>query len=237
MGSFFTNVSILNATPDAVAAAMAKLGYEPSADGIALHMPAPRGKWCTLHSDWMDNLPDLPAALANHAEAVLYITCIDSDFMLLTLTHSGHTETVCVGEPYDDEVEIALTPEHWQPYVGDLDAFRAILDEDYVFAEESLVPLGKLFGFEAEEINVYVDELLALPENEVTTLHFTKTAVSPAQSSAERKPSQTSKAPAIDIPAELLKVLQGFAKEFDEPIPENLLNAMKKFSDEFPKKK
>lgn len=177
MGSFFTNVNFLrtNNSTATVSSAMAKLGYRPSQDGIELLLLPNNGRWCTVHSESMD-FELLHSALAECAESVLTIDCCDSDFILLTLTRAGRTETVCVGEPYDgDEIEIKLTPEHWQPVVGSLDAFRSILDGDYVFAEDSLGELDKLFGFDAAQINVTPEELLYNLPADMVSLRYENT--------------------------------------------------------------
>jgi len=173
MGSFFTNTSFIptGSIEATVSSAMELLGYHPAENETELHL-LNYSKWCTVHSEFIDE-EQLHEALSKCADTVLTISCFDSDFMLLTLTHSGCTETVCVGEPYEGEdVEIQLTPEHWQPIVGNLDAFRSILNEDYIFAEESLYALAELFGFDAAQINVTPDELLEDPPEDMITLYY-----------------------------------------------------------------
>lgn len=185
MGSFFTNISVLKPglTPKKLAAAMASLHYRPANAGLALHILPENGRWCTIHADLMDMLADtLPDALASYSSAVLMVCCFDSDYLLLQLTRNHRTETVCVGEPYDpDEVDIQFTPEHWLPVVHDLDAFLSILDEEYVYAEDCLEPLGKLMGFDVAQINITPDELAANPPARIRTMYFDNASVSNVQ--------------------------------------------------------
>lgn len=180
MGSFFTNISVLKSgfTRKKLTAAMNALNYQPSDTGAALQILPQNGRWCTIHADLMDMLADaLPDALAACSDAVLMVCCFDSDFLLLQLTRNHRTETVCVGEPYDpDELEIEFTPEHWLPVVRNIDAFLDIIDDEYVFAEECLEPLGELMGFNAAQINVTPEELTENPPEEMRTLYFSNAA-------------------------------------------------------------
>lgn len=219
MGSFFTNVSFIprGDCREAVSSAMAKLGYRPAESGTELLLLPQNGRWCTVHSDFI-NHERLHDALSDCAEAVLTVACFDSDFLALTLTREGRTETVCVCEPYEEDMfEIQLTPGHWQPVVGDVEAFRSLLDESvndverFVFAEESLEPLGSLMGFDPAQINATPDELLDEPSEDMIPLHFEKGGLDSLQSALLKS------IPEIDVenktvPAELTDALDKLTK-------------------------
>lgn len=112
------------------------------------------GKWCCLKAAQMDfdDSESFAAALSAQLNApLLAAECADSDFLYLSLHKNGETDAACAGMPYDDEPPVP-SRKFWQDIVGDFDAFTDILAQDRTFAEEALMPLGKLMGFDGSAL-------------------------------------------------------------------------------------
>lgn len=159
MGSFFTSVCVRaskTAAKNALRSAMKARGYrtDNKTPEISFSIVPCGGKWCCLKGDQMD-FDDFEGFIADFAAQIgaplLTANCIDSDFIYLTLLRDGESDCACVGQPYDEEPPVPRR-EFWQDLVGDVDAFTKILAQDYVFAEEALVPLGELMGFDGEAL-------------------------------------------------------------------------------------
>jgi len=168
MSSFFTGICMQaskTAAKRALRSVMQARGFRTDNKNPELRLVLlPCGKkWTCMKSLQMDfeDIEGFLADCAAHLGApMLTASCFDSDFVLLTLYRDGQSDAACIGEPYDGE-KPAPNPEFWQALVGDFTTFSELLSRDFVFAEETLVPLGEMMGFDGEAL--LPDE--ALPEN------------------------------------------------------------------------
>lgn len=164
MGSSFTSIcmrSSKTAAKNALKSIMKARGFKTdnkSAE-ISFVLTPCGNKWCCLTGEQMD-FDDFDGFIADFAAQLstplLCANCVDSDFIDLILYRNGETDCACVGEPYDEEAPVPIR-EFWQDLVGNFDAFTDILKQERVFAEEALIPLGELMGFDGETL---------LPSNE-----------------------------------------------------------------------
>ena len=112
------------------------------------------GKWYCLKGDFPepDNSDMYIQQLSQHLSApVLYLHCLDSDFIWLQLHHDGKNESACIGSPHGLEPPTPVK-EGWQDFIYDFDHFQQVLHADFTLAEEMLVPLGKLIGFDGSKL-------------------------------------------------------------------------------------
>lgn len=157
MGSFFTGICTQAgkaATIKALKAAMKEIGFATNNKNpeITLTLQPCGGKWLCIHSEQFD--PEWFGAFmeAFHLplkQPVLAVNCFDSDFVQLDLHCGGETGSACIGRPYVEPVP-EPDPAFWQPLVGDFAAFSEILNGEYVFAEDGLLALGNLLGFDGK---------------------------------------------------------------------------------------
>ncbi len=159
MGNFFTSFC-MQASKTAVKAALQSVmksrGYrtDNKSPEIRFAIVPCSGKWCCVKGDQMDfdDHEDFASALSAQLNGpLLAAECVDSDFMYLTLYKNGESDTACVGSPYDEAPPVP-SPEFWQEFTGNFDAFAEILVQDRVFAEEALLPLGELIGFDGSAL-------------------------------------------------------------------------------------
>ena len=116
---------------------------------------SPSGKgWHTVQCELFvgDDFPDYASALSEAlGTPALSLSCFDSDFIWLQLHKSGTFGEACIGTPYDDEPP-SPSKAFWLDFVHDFDRFSEILSCEFVFAEETLIPLGRLIGFDGEAL-------------------------------------------------------------------------------------
>ena len=104
------------------------------------------GGWIALRADDLD-FPLTPGKISQAiSRPVLEISCFDSDELTFSVHHGGKTGKVCIGCGEKVSVDADL----WSAYVSDTDRFAEICSAGYVFAEEALMPLGELMGFDGE---------------------------------------------------------------------------------------
>ncbi|MBQ3574417.1 MAG: hypothetical protein IJA26_01995, partial [Clostridia bacterium] len=159
MGSFFTSICAQvskSAARSALRAAMLARGYrtDNKTPEISFSIAPCGGKWCCIKGEQMDfdDFEGFIADFSDHLQtAVLTAECFDSDCLYLTLHKNGETDAACAGMPYDDDPP-EPNPEFWQDAVGDFDAFTEILQQERVFYEEALLPLGELMGFDGNAL-------------------------------------------------------------------------------------
>lgn len=172
MGSFFDTLTLhcsKTRLKNALREYMAAAGYRTDNRTPELQFAILPGKngWCALHGDaLMDAFAEnLPAALsAALGLPVLHIACFDSDFLYLTLHRGEISNAACVGTPYDGDPPLP-DPAHWADFVPNFERFSEILRENHVFAEEALVPLGQLIGFDSDSLNFHFGD--TLPDNAI----------------------------------------------------------------------
>lgn len=174
MGNTFTSVCLRTsktAAKKALLAAMQARGFRADKKNPEFYLtlqPCGR-KWCCLKGELMDlgEPEDFAASLEEQLGVpMLTASCVDSDFIYLTLHRNGESDAACIGIPYDEEKPLPQR-EFWQDLVKDWDAFDNLLSRDWLFAEDALVPLGKLMGFDGR-IMLPSDET----EGKVITIGF-----------------------------------------------------------------
>lgn len=171
MGGFFNNMLVENTSLDALKQSLEKVfksfGFvltgEEEADCIVRVYGAPDDRFFVLTGEWPEE--DLDKLAGRVAKAIggraIAVQCIDSDVLLLSLTKGGAGSIAVVGDPG----AYGITPKPlraalWKELVGEdnWDAFRSVLDHQYVFAEEALQPLARMIGFSAEDAARYPDD-------------------------------------------------------------------------------
>ena len=155
MGNFFTSIctrASMAAVTKALKAAMKEIGFRTNnrAPEFTVILQPYEDQWLCIHSDQFDSEwfgEWLEAFYLPMKQPVLAASCVDSDFVQLDLYHGDKTGSACIGQPYDEPAP-KPDPAFWQPFVGNFAAFSEILNKKYVFAEEGLLALGYLLGFD-----------------------------------------------------------------------------------------
>lgn len=161
MGTFFSCISFprKNRSPEeignAIRTALKRTGNFPGRTPF-YYNAAQATPWLTLYGEAIDHFEADPVTFALYQQLrvpILFITCVDSDFMFIGLQNGRGLDFACVGTPYDCEEKPVPTLSLWEallPTQAHQQEFSRILNSDYVFAEEALEPLGRLFGFDPD---------------------------------------------------------------------------------------
>ena len=116
---------------------------------------SPLGKgWCSVRCELFDgdNFPEYASSLSEAlGSPALLLSCFDSDFIWLQLHKGGKSDAACIGTPFNDEPPTP-SKDFWLDFVHDFDRFTEILSAKFIFAEEILIPLGGLIGFDGEAL-------------------------------------------------------------------------------------
>lgn len=182
MGSTFSNISVYKATPDyskeyvreRLINLMQQRGYalvdnDVTSDISFVIRDNPLSRWISLYSDAFDGDHDelniYGTSISTLLESpVLCVSCIDSDFLLLQLTDASKDLVAYsnIGHLYDDIPIPRASYSKWDSYsvaIPRKGSFKEICKQNYEFAEDALVPLGKFLGFQPQDINFMYDEL------------------------------------------------------------------------------
>lgn len=149
-------------------------------------------EWVSVASDYFDfqTLEDTRAAAEPLSVLfqtdVLAVTCVDSDFMILNLINEadGTDAWINVGMPYDDQfprrtgfcntknkVE-GIGFGAWENKVTDYDAFQAVMQAEYTFAEDALYQAENFLGLPASQSTLTTDYDDSISKNALTSLFF-----------------------------------------------------------------
>lgn len=93
--------------------------------------------------------------------------------MILTICDQNDKDSCSVGVPYEEEEPLQPVIEKWSallPTPKDKEKFLKIIEEDYVFSEESLEPLAEIIGFDAADMNIPYD--LAIEEEGIIRIRI-----------------------------------------------------------------
>lgn len=105
---------------------------------------------------------------------VIAAFCCDSDFMFLNLINSEKNKDgwINVGRPYGS-VPRRTSFKPWEEAAGDLEALKAIMKGEDVFAEDAWFTAGqRLFGMTGEQCCLMAEHIEPLEEDALTVLYF-----------------------------------------------------------------
>lgn len=105
---------------------------------------------------------------------VIAASCCDSDFMFLNLINSEKNKDgwINVGRPYGS-VPRRTSFKPWEEAAGDLEALKAIMKGEEVFAEGAWFTAGqRLFGMTGEQCGLMAEHIEPLKEDALTILYF-----------------------------------------------------------------
>lgn len=191
MGSTFSNLHIgkngnfgLKELEKFFTEAMTKKGYkivgkEDAEVTAAIYFPE-ESKWASIACEEFsffdrEKTREVAAPLSEAFSAdVITVYCCDSDFMFLNLINSPKNKDgwINVGRPYGNLLRrTSFKP--WEEAAGDLDALKAIMKGDNVFAEDAWYNAGKnLFGMTGEQCGLTADYTENLKKEALVMLYF-----------------------------------------------------------------
>lgn len=193
MGMFFSNLHIKKTDSFTVDELSEMLTVEMQAKGYTkldsaenaeteLMIYAPENSvWGSVASDYycFNDDKDTAAAAAPLSEKfdtyVIAAACIDSDFAFMHLLNTANKTDGWVnsGTPYEGvRLPRRTSAAPWKKAVSDFEKFKAVIKEQYTYAEEVFYNCAELLGMTAEQFTLEPGRTDGLDEQCLTRLYF-----------------------------------------------------------------
>lgn len=188
MGFSFTNLQIRH-TPAMDAASLDKLADRIAAEYALKPVTAPEeadvvtaiyhpegAEWVTVVSDVFDADMEKQTALAKmfskeYDAPVLAISCFDSDYLTLNWLDGNRGQDFFAAN--GSAAGMGLTgmrrssPAAWKALLPDGEAFKAVMRQKYVCAEDAVAELAEMLQLPVEQGQACIDMLAELPETKL----------------------------------------------------------------------